>query len=172
LHFVAKRIERADVKVLDVKQAAELLPDFTQEIILIESGAESAANLVQNVKLLGAAGSLLNEEAVFDGHADLVAESQQESVFGGGKPTAVRSAKEKNAKGVLLGLQADGHDAAKTLREGQLAEAAYGLFAFESGDGVVIAKIAETQKAAETRNESNEIIVKPLLLRGPAEVIT
>ena len=46
LHFVANRIERADVKVLDVKQAPKLLPDFALEGILIESGAESAANLV------------------------------------------------------------------------------------------------------------------------------
>ena len=124
------------------------------------------------MKLFGAAGSLLDEVAILDGHADLVPESKKEAVFRGGKAAAVWSAKEKNAKRVLLGLKADGHDAAKTLREGKLAEAAYGLFAFESGDGDVIAKSAETQEAAETRNESNEIIVQPLLLRGPAEIIT
>ena len=72
---------------------------------------------------------------------------------------------------MLLGLKADGHNAAKTLRECQLAESANWLFALERGDGIVIAQIAKSEKAAEPRHEPDEIIIEPLFLRGAAEII-
>src|SRR4029077_14960731 len=100
-------------------------------------------------KRLGAWGRLLDEVASLDGHADLVPEGEKQAVFRGSKAAAVRSAKEEHAKGVLLRLKADGHNAAKTLRESELPKATNGLFAFESGDSVVIAKIAKAKQAAK-----------------------
>src|SRR5579859_5741427 len=52
LHLIAKRIQRSDVKILDVKKAAQLLPNLAEELFLVESGAEGAANFVEDVKLL------------------------------------------------------------------------------------------------------------------------
>src|SRR5580704_16198670 len=34
-HFVAKRIERADIKILHVKETAELFPNFAKKIFLV-----------------------------------------------------------------------------------------------------------------------------------------
>src|SRR5580704_2703214 len=109
-HFVAKRVQRANIKILDVKKAAELFPDFAQEIFLVESRAEGPANLVEDVQLLGAAGGLLDEVAILNGHADLVAEREKQAVFGGSKAAGIRSAQEQYAKGLLLSLKADSHD--------------------------------------------------------------
>jgi len=78
---------------------------------------------------------------------------------------------KKDAKGVLLCLQTDSHDAAQSLRESELAEATDGFFALEGSDGVVIAKIAETKQAAEARDEADEVVVEPLFLCGTAEII-
>src|SRR5690348_2562794 len=171
LHLIAKRFQRGDVKVLDIKKAAQLLPNLAEELFLIESGAEGAANFVEDVKLFGSAGSLLDEVAVFNGHADLMAKREQEAVFRRCETPAVRGAKEQNAEGLLLSLKADGHNAAEALRKGELPEAPDRLFALKRRDGIVIPQIAESQKPAESRDESDEIIIKALFLRGAAEVI-
>src|SRR5579872_1287876 len=148
-HFVTKRVERANVKILDIKQAAELFPDFVEEILLVESRAEGAPNLVEDVKLLGAAGGLLDEVAILDSHANLVAEGEKEPVFGGSKAARIRSAQEQYAKGLLLGLKADCHDAAQSLCERELAETADRLFALQSSNGIIIAKVPEPEESAE-----------------------
>jgi hypothetical protein len=114
---------------------------------------------------------LLDEEAILDRHTDLVAKGEKEAIFSGSKSPAVRCPEKKYAEGMFLGLQADGHDAAKTLRECELAETANGLFALESGDSVVIAKIAETEEATEARDEADKIVVEALFLRRAAEII-
>src|SRR5580692_6385782 len=85
LHFIAQRVKRADVKILHVEEAAELFPNFAEKVFLVEGRTQSAANLIKDVKLLGAPGSLLDEVAILDGHADLVAEREKEAVFGGSK---------------------------------------------------------------------------------------
>jgi hypothetical protein len=96
---------------------------------------------------------------------------EQEAVFRGSETPAVRRAEKKNAEGLLLGLKADSHDAAKTLRQGELSEAPDGLFPFQRRDGIVIPQITESEKAAKPGDKSNEIIIKALFLRGAAEVI-
>jgi hypothetical protein len=76
MDLVTQRIELGDIKVLDVEESSQLFPDFAQKILFVEGGAERAADFVQYVKLFGAPGCLLDEIAVLNGHADLVAERE------------------------------------------------------------------------------------------------
>ena len=122
------------------------------------------------MQLFGAPRGLLHEIAVFDGHADLMAESQQQPEFGGSKSPVVRRSQQQHAEGLFLGLQADGHHAAKPLREGQLPETSDRFFLFQRREGSV-AQVAETEQAAEPRDQPNQVIVQPLFLRHAAEIV-
>ena len=116
--FVAERIQLGDVEVFHVEEPAQLFPDFLGEVFLLQRGAQDAADFVEHVQLLRAARSLLDQVAVLDGHADLMAQCQQEAQLGGGKASVVRSAQKQNAESLFFGLQADGHDAAQSLSQG------------------------------------------------------
>src|SRR5208282_2152560 len=142
-----------EVEIFHIEQAAQLLPGFAEKIFLIEGGAESATNFVQNVKLFGASRGLLNEVAVFDGHADLVAKSKKQAQFGGGKTAIVGRAEEQEAESLFLGLQADDDDAPQTVLESKFPEMADGLVFFE-GREVIVAKIAEAEQTAKARDEA------------------
>src|SRR5271154_1045793 len=89
LHFITKRVKRTDVKILDVKEAPQFFPNFAQEIFLVERGTQGAANLVEDVQLLGPARCLLDEITIFNGHADLVAKREKQTVLSGSKAAAV-----------------------------------------------------------------------------------
>ena len=137
----------------------------------MQRGAEGPSDFIQYVELFGAPRSLLNQVAVLDGHADLVAQRQEKPQLGGREAPAVRRAEKQDSESLLLGLKADGHHAAKSLRERQFAEATDGLLFFESRERVVT-KVAETQQAAEPRHKADEIIVQALILSCAAKIIT
>jgi hypothetical protein len=141
---VADRIRGSDKEIFDVEEAAELFPNFAEEIFLVERGTEGAADFVEDVEFLGAAGSLLDEITVFDGHADLVAEGEEQAELGGSEAAIVGGAEEKEAEGLLLGLKADDDDAAEAVLEGEFAEAAKRLVVFERGE-IVVAQITEAE---------------------------
>src|SRR5262249_680454 len=65
-HFVADGIERANIEILDIEEAAQLFPNFTEQIFLVERGAQSAADFIEDVEFFGTARSLLDEVAVFN----------------------------------------------------------------------------------------------------------
>jgi hypothetical protein len=120
------------------------------------------------VEFLGAAGSLLDEITVFNGHADLVAEGEEEAEFGGSEAAVVGSAEEKKTKGMLFGLKADDDDAAEAVFQGEFAEAAKRLVIFEGGE-IVVTQIAEAEEAAEAGDEADEIVVEAFFLSDVAE---
>jgi hypothetical protein len=165
---VTDRIGRSDVEIFDIKQAAEFFPDFAKEIFLVKSGAEGAADFVEDVKLLGTAGSLLDEITVFNSHADLVAEGEKKSEFGGSEAAVVGSSEEKKAECLLFGLKADDDDAPEAVLQSEFAEAAKRLVIFERGE-IVVAQIAEAEEAAEAGDEADEIVVEAFFLSGVAE---
>ena len=77
--FVAERVQLGDVEVFHVEQPAQFFPDFLGEVFLLQRGAQDAADFVEHVQLFRAAGSLLDQVAVLDGHADLMAQRKQEA---------------------------------------------------------------------------------------------
>ena len=123
------------------------------------------------MKLFGAARGLLDEIAVFDGHADLVAEREKQAKLGGSKAAAVGRAEEEDTENLLLGLQADADDAAESLGQSQLAEAADGLFLLVEGGEGIVAQIAEGHQAANASHQADEVVVQALSLRGAAEIV-
>jgi len=165
---VADRVRGSNIKIFDIEEAAQLFPDFDEEIFLVESGAEGAADFVEDVEFLGAARGLLDEVAIFDGHADLVAEGEKKAEFGGSEAAIVGSAEEKEAEGLFLGLETDDDDAAEAVLEGEFAEAAERLVVFKRGE-VVVAQIAETEEAAEAGDEADEVVVEAFFLGGVAK---
>jgi hypothetical protein len=46
LDVVAKCVVRSQVQIFDIEQAAQFLPDLPQQVFLVQSGAEGAADLV------------------------------------------------------------------------------------------------------------------------------
>src|SRR5208337_16357 len=116
LDGVARGIGSCEIEILHIEKAAQLFPDFAEEIFLIEGGTEDAA------------------------------------------------------EGLFLGLQTDDHNAAQAVLESEFAEIANGLVFFEGGE-IVVAEIAETEQAAESGDEANEIVVEPLFLCDAAELV-
>jgi hypothetical protein len=167
---VADRVRRSDIEIFDVEKAAELFPDFAEKIFLVEGGAEGAADFVEDVEFLGATRGLLNKVAIFDGHADLVAEGEKEAEFSGGEAAIVGSAEEEEAEGLLLGLKTDDDDAAEAVLQSEFAEAAKRLIVFERGE-VVVAQVAEAEESAETGDEADEIVVEAFFLGDVAESV-
>ena len=43
---VADGVERSDIEIFHVEEAAQFLPDFTEQIFLVERRAEGAADFV------------------------------------------------------------------------------------------------------------------------------
>ena len=146
IHFIANRVELRNVEIFHVEEPPQLFPYFAHQVFFVERGAERAADFVEHVQFFGAPRSLLNQVAVFHRHPDLMSQRQEQAEFRGSEASAVRCAQEEHAEGLLFGLEADGHDAAQPLREGQVAETTDGLFFFKSGKGIV-AQVAETQAA-------------------------
>src|SRR5215813_2885494 len=70
LRFVI--VER-DEEAAHIHQTANLRVDAVKELIEIERRAERTANFVEDVQLFAAPRSLLDQVAIFDGHADLMA---------------------------------------------------------------------------------------------------
>ena len=171
MDFIAQRIELRDVEVFHIEEAAQLLPHFPREVFLVQRGAQSAADFIQYVKLFRAPRSLLNQVAVLDRHADLVPEREEKPKFRGRKAPVVRCAEEEHAERLFFGLQADGHHAAKRLRERQLAEPSDGFFLFEGRERIVT-KIAKSQQSAKARHQADEIIIQAFILCDPAKLVT
>src|SRR5260370_36430124 len=78
LNFVAQGIQLGDIEVFHVEETLQFLPNFSGQILFVQRGAERSADLVQYVKLFGSPRSLLNQVAVFDGHSDVMAESEEQ----------------------------------------------------------------------------------------------
>jgi hypothetical protein len=58
--FVVHRIELSDVEIFNVKEAAQLLPNFLGELLSLQRRAEDAPDFVEHVQFFGAARSLLD----------------------------------------------------------------------------------------------------------------
>src|SRR5215470_4901422 len=110
MNQIAGHVVGGKIDILSIEQSAQFLPDFAEEIFLVEGGTESAADFIQDMQLFGAAGGLLNQIAVFHGHADLMSQGQEQTQFRGRKAAIVRGAEEKQAKGLFFGLQTDDND--------------------------------------------------------------
>src|ERR1700678_2989939 len=96
--------------------------DFFKQCIGIQSGAEDAADFIQKMQFLASAGGLLDQIAIFDGHADLMAERHEQMKFRGRKAAAVRRAEKKNAKSLFFCLRVHGRSLRRTLLQTELAE--------------------------------------------------
>src|SRR6202158_1047232 len=148
-HFVADRIELPDIKIFDIEEPPQFFPNFAEQIFFVERGAQRAPNLIQHVQFFGAPRSLLHQVAVLDSHANLVAQGEEQPVFGGSEPPAIGSAQQQNAEGLFFRLQTDGYDAAKALRERQLAETPDRLLALESRHRFGILQVAEAEQSTQ-----------------------
>ena len=78
-------IVEGDEEAIDVEQPLHFGIDATEKRVGFEGGAQGAADFVQDVEFFAAARSLLDEVAIFDGHADLVAEGEEQAQFRGVK---------------------------------------------------------------------------------------
>src|SRR5258708_34098417 len=100
-----------------------------------------------------------------------MAESEEEPQLRRGEAPAVGRPEKKHAKGLLFGLKADGHHAAQSLRERQLAKSADRPFFFARREGI-IAQGAKSAEAAEAPHGPAEETVQSFGPRRPAELIT
>ena len=147
LDFIAQRVKLGDIEVFHVEEAAQLLPHFPGEVFFVQRRAERPADFIQHVQLFRPPRSLLNQVAVFDRHANLVPERKEKPELRGRKAPTVRCSEKKHSERLFFSLQANGYDAAKALRERQLAKPADRLFFFERRKGVV-AEVAEPKQSA------------------------
>src|ERR1700739_1759073 len=164
------RIERRKIEILHVEKTAKFFPDLAEQVLFVQGGTEGAANFVEDVELFRAARGLLNQIAVLDRHADLVSESEKQTQFGGSEAAAIRRAKQQEAECLLLGLEADHHQAAQAMFDGEFTKTADGFVLFERRE-VVVTQITKTQQAAQARNQSYKIVIEALILRRPAEFL-
>jgi hypothetical protein len=100
-----------------------------------------------------------------------MAEGKEEAQFGRGEAAIIRCTEEEDAEDMFLGLEADPHDHAKVLGEGELAELFELFLAFEGGPGRVALQVAEYDQAAEAGDEGHDVIVQPPILHGSAEAV-
>ena len=77
--FVSSGVVEGNEKTADVENAAHLRINAPKQRIEIKSRAEGAANIVEDVQLFAAARRLLNQVAIFDRHADLLAEREKQT---------------------------------------------------------------------------------------------
>ena len=145
-------IVEGDEEAVDVEQPLHFGIDATEKSVGFEGGAQGAADFVQDVEFFAAARSLLDEVAIFDGHADLVAQGEEQAQFRGGEIAIVRRAEEQHSEDAIFGLEADADHGAQALGEEHFANVAEGLFFFQ-GDPVGVAReVAEDDEPAEAGN--------------------
>ena len=131
-----------------------------------ESGAQGAADFVQDVQLFAAPRSLLNQIAIFDGHADLVAQGEEQAQFGRSEIAIVRRAQQQDAEDAILGLQTDTDHGAQALAEQHFAHVAEGFFFFQREPIGVTSQIAQDDQAAQARDELHDVIIEIIFLHG------
>ena len=141
----------------DVEHAAHLRIDAAQQRIEVERGAECAADVVEDVQLFAAARGLLDQVAVLDGSADLLAQREQQAALGRSETAVIRGAEQQGAENALLGLQADAHHGTQTLREQHAADLQKRFFLFEGFPIRVAGEIAKDDQAAEARDQIHHI---------------
>ena len=158
------------MKVIDVEQTLHLVRYGFKQRFRIQGGAQCAADFVEHAKLLRAARGLLNEIAILDGHADLMAERQQQAQFRRRKTAAIRGAQKQHAESLLFGLQADPDNGMQMLADRELPETPESFFAFQRRPGSVASEIAENDQSAQARDQVHQMIVESLFLRDRAEI--
>ena len=119
-HFTGSRIVNSDEKAGDVEHAAHFRIDPLEQGVELERRTERPADFIEDVQLLGAPRRLLHQVAVFDRHADLLAESHQQAEFGGRESAIIRRGQQQHAKHAALRLKADANYGAHLLLEQQL----------------------------------------------------
>src|SRR5579872_2529992 len=105
--FLGLVILKGDEKTGDVKQTAHFRINALEQGVQIERRTERATDFVQDVKFLGAPRCLLDEQAIFHSHSDLMAERQKKPQFRRGEVAAVGSGEKQYAKSVFFRLQTD-----------------------------------------------------------------
>ena len=78
-NLVGLRVVEGDEKAGDVQDAAHFRIDALEQRIEVEGRAERAADFVEDVQLFAAARGLLDQVAVLDRRADLLAEREQQA---------------------------------------------------------------------------------------------
>ncbi len=130
-----------------------------------------AADFVQDVQLFAAARGLLDQVAIFDGHADLVAQGEEQAQFRRSEIAIVRRAEQQHSEDAIFGLQADADHGAQALSEQHLANVAEGFFFFERDPVGIAREIAEDDESTEAGDEPDDVIVEIIFLHGGAEGI-
>ena len=100
--FVAGRIVQRNAEMIHVEQALHFVQNGFKQRVRIQRGAQRAADFVEHVKLLRAARGLLDQIAIFDGHADLMAQRQQQAQFRRGKTAAIGVPRNNTPKACSL----------------------------------------------------------------------
>ncbi len=114
---------------------------------------------------------MLNQIAVFDGHADLVAQSQEQAQFRRSEIAVVRRAEQQHTEDAIFSLQADADHGAQALSEKHFANVAEGLFFFQRDPVGIAREIAQNDETAKAGDELDEVIVEIAFLDGGAEGI-
>src|SRR6202034_4393065 len=160
-HFEADlacaRMIEGDEKAADVQHAAHFRINAAQQRTKVERGAERAANVVQDVQLFAAARGLLDQVAVLDGSADLLAQREQQAPLGRSETAVIRSAEQQRAEDALLSLQADADHLTQTLREQHAADLQKRFLLFEGFPIRVTREVAKYYQAAEARIQIHHI---------------
>jgi hypothetical protein len=160
-----------DEEAVDVEQALHFGINAFEECVGLEGGAQGTANFVQDVKLFAAARGLLDQIAILDGHADLVAEGEEQAQFRGREISIVRRAEEQHSEDAVFGLKADADDGSQALSEQHLANVAERLFFFEGEPVAVAREVAQDDESTEAGDEADDVIVEIIFLHGGAEGI-
>ena len=160
-----------DEETARIKDSSHFRINALEQGIQIESRAQSAADIVKDVQLFAAARSLLDQIAVFDRHADLLAECQQQSPLRRGEIAVIGGTEQQHAEDALFRLKADADDRAQALCEQQLAHLAEGFFLLERFPVRIASEVAKHHKAAQPCNKIDEVFVETVLLHRRAEGI-
>ena len=167
--FFPCRVVKGDVEIANVEQPPHLCVDLLKQGVAFQRRAERAPDRVQDVQLFRAPRGLLDQIAVFDSHADLVSQRQQQPQLGGRESPRIRSSQQQHAEGLLLGLQADGDYGAQALLHRQLPELSEGFFSVQRHPGGVTRQIAENHQAAQARHQADQVVIQALFLCRPTE---
>ena len=159
---ISKRISRVrvvegDEEAADVEHAAHFRINPLEQRVEIERGAERAADFIQDVQLFAAARGLLDQVAVLDRHADLLAEREKQPQLRRSEAAVVRRAEQQDAEDALLGLQADADHRAQALREQQVAHLAEGFLSFERLPVRVARQVAQNDQPAQPRHQIHDV---------------
>jgi hypothetical protein len=94
---IAERIKGSEIEILHVEQARNS-SQILRRSSRFKVELRSASDFIQDVKLFRTPRSLLNQITIFDSHADLVTESEEEAQLRRGKTAIVGRARRSRPK--------------------------------------------------------------------------